>query len=1797
MVVKSKDSGMPTSGQINALASLFNQGRLEESELLALEMTRRYPKHGFGWKVLGAIHQQQGLIDGAFQALKMAAEFLPNDSEVQYNLGNSFYDQHLLPEAVSCYRKAVKLDSGFAMAHYNLGSVLKDQGLFAKAIVSYKKALSISPEHAAMNFNLALMLYEQADYIGAIEYYQRGLLLQPDFVMAYVILGASYKAVGELHKAEASYRNALSLDPNCFDAHNNLGVILSAMGDIVEAESCYRTAIKLEPNFASAYNNLGVLFKDQGRNVEAESYFIASLEKDPLYFLAHNNLAVTYRDQGRLSESELSCRNAIKVKPDYAEAYSNLGLALDGMGRLQEAVSAFEKALEYDPENAAMLSNFSVTLNTLSQLTRAEAYLKKALELAPEFVNAHVNLCVNYLAQGRIHDAEAICLKALKIQPDNAEAQNNLLFLMNYSDSYSANDCFEAASQYGLMVAEKADASFSSWRCESQPKLLRIGLVSGDLRQHAVSYFLENLVKHIEPSSLELIAYSTNARQDEVTARLKPYFSGWTSLVGISDKAAAQFIHNDGVHLLLDLSGHSAGNRLPIFAWKPAPVQVSWLGYFATTGVKAIDYFIADEVGVPKCNKSQFVERIKYLPDTRLCFTAPDAEVVVSALPALANGYVTFGCFQNMAKVGDDVLDLWAEVMRGVPHSKLRWQCKSFRDASVAEGLKKRLLKRGIQPDRIILLGSTLREAYFYAHAEVDMMLDTFPFTGGTTTCEALWMGVPTLTLAGSTLIARQGASLMSAAGLADWVAESKDEYVKKALFFAGDLSKLVYLRAGLRQQVLTSPLFDASRFARNMENVLWEMWRDCEAQPEMSQALTQHIAKAQLDQIQVHIEIISATRYSEDDFWSKSALGLSLKRHLKQDARLTANIAFENTRGLAEIFNECIDQAQDKDILVFIHDDVWIDDVNFAEAVIAGLEDFDVIGVAGNRRRVPNQPAWAFTEIKDGKFVTDVRSNLSGCVSHGDSAFGPESYFGELPAECELMDGVFLATKKECLKARNVGFDVQFDFHFYDLDFCRSARKAGLRLGTWLIKLTHQSQGAFGSQHWINKYQLYLNKWEETSSNNGIIFLQQLVNEREQDLQQAMSEVLQMAVEHQNAGRIEQAEQLYIEILSIHPEHALANHNLGVIEANTKGALVALPRLEIAVKASPDSEQFWVSYIDALMQSGAPDTAADAIELGQKFGLTNETAQMLAAEYVASLESQHKYEADVKVKRKAREHLLAHQLLDGLQGLEIGGAAHNAFGLNTRNVDYTAEMNTEFKLYEVSVCGEAMAVDVVAKGDDIPLPDKSVDFVISSHVIEHFFDPIKAIKEWMRLSRKYVFIIAPLPDALPSDRGKPLTTMQELLDRHSGKVKMSGVETEHYSIWTCETFKDMCLELIGDYGFHISHFEVVDTKVGNGFTVVLRHNSLVETEQDLQRSMSEMLQMALQYQNSGQIEQAKHLYLKVINIQPNHADANHNLGVIEARLNGASAALTHLEIAIMAKPKSEQFWVSYIDALMQSGANDNIIVSALELGQQCGGLKIATVKMLAAERIAAENKQASFCPVCNCQQVEFLPLPDSYQEIARRHGFIHFGQGEMTSAETYTCRNCGASDRERLYALWIDQQIEKGCFSANTRVIHFAPEAVLSAKLKSIDLFDYKTADLFMDRVDYKVDMMDMPFKDARFDFFICSHVLEHVSSDDQAIQELFRITKLGGSGILMAPIIVGLEKTQEDSNVTDEESRCRLYGQNDHVRLYAHNDYVNKIRSYGFRVEELGIDYFGEEAFISLGLKPTSILYVVRK
>lgn len=570
---------------------------------------------------------------------------------------------------------------------------------------------------------------------------------------------------------------------------DQLGILLST-GRYAELENKARALIEHYSDSGFAWKLLGESLYLQGK--DALHALQKATELLPNDADAFNNLGIVLTDLGRLNEAVSSCRRALKIKPDDARAYNNLGNALKGLGQLADAVKSF----------------------------------RRAVEIKPDYAKAHNNLGSAMQDVGQIDDAMTSYRTALKLQPDYINAKSNLLFALNYTASHPLAYCMAEARQYGQMVAEKVSRRFSAWRCATTPERLRVGLVSGDLRNHPVGYFLESLLERLDYSRIELIAYSTNPLVDELTTRIKPHFAAWKPLFGLSDEAAARLIHGDGVHILLDLSGHTQHNRLPMFAWKPSPVQASWLGYYATTGVVEMDYLLADPYVVPIGEDGNFTETIWRLPESYLCFTAPTYDLEVCPLPALSMGHVTFGSFNNLVKMNDAVVDLWARVLHAVPGSMLFLKTKQLNDRSICHITRQRFVNRGISSDRLLLDGSSPRADLLAAYRKVDIALDPFPYPGGTTSVESLWMGVPVITRRGERFLSHVGETIAHNAGLTDWVAADDDGYVAKAVEHTANLEHLAALRAGLRRKVLASPVFEASSFARNFEAALWGMWQ-----------------------------------------------------------------------------------------------------------------------------------------------------------------------------------------------------------------------------------------------------------------------------------------------------------------------------------------------------------------------------------------------------------------------------------------------------------------------------------------------------------------------------------------------------------------------------------------------------------------------------------------------------------------------------------------------------------------------------------------------------------------------------------------------------------------------------------------------------------------------------------------------------------------------------------------------------------------------------------------------------------
>lgn len=680
---------------------------------------------------------------------------------------------------------------------------------------------------AASDIDTLVALFNQGHFAEVASHARAMTECFPRYGFGWKALGTVLKLMGKNAEALVPMQKALTLSPDDPEVHSNLGIALQDLGRMDEAETSFRMALQLNPKYADAYSNLGAVLQERGRVDEAVASYRQALEIDPALAGAHYNLGNAYRTQGRLTEAADCYRRALQIKPTYVEANCNLGTVLNDLGRLEEAETTLRRALAINSEHVEVYGNLGNTLKELGRSVEAEASYRLALELDPTLAEVHNNLGNLLQDMGRLDEAEASYRRAVQLKPDFHKAYSNLLFLLNYNPHVAAEIGFEEACKFGRRVGGGGASSYTAWLCAMQPVRLRIGLVSGDFRNHPVGYFLENLLQHIDRTSFELTAYPTDPWVDGTTERIKPYFSAWSPLYGLSDEAAAGQIHGDGIHILIDLSGHSRYNRLPVFASKPAPVQVSWLGYFATTGVAEMNYLIADSTTLPEAEEKYFTEKIWRLPETRLCLTPPDVEVEVSQLPALTNGYITFGCFNNLAKMNDGVVALWSRVLASVPDSRLFLKSKQLGEDSVRQTTVARFAAHGIDSGRLILEGAESRAKYFAAYQRVDIALDPFPYPGGTTTVESLWMGVPVLTLTGKSFLSRQGQGILLAVGLPEWVAIDTNDYVERAILQSAEVQGLLILRSSLRRQTMVSPLMNGRSFAINFESALSGMWRE----------------------------------------------------------------------------------------------------------------------------------------------------------------------------------------------------------------------------------------------------------------------------------------------------------------------------------------------------------------------------------------------------------------------------------------------------------------------------------------------------------------------------------------------------------------------------------------------------------------------------------------------------------------------------------------------------------------------------------------------------------------------------------------------------------------------------------------------------------------------------------------------------------------------------------------------------------------------------------------------------------
>jgi predicted O-linked N-acetylglucosamine transferase (SPINDLY family) len=831
-------------------------GRLGEAQQVYRQILSQQPSNPDALHYLGVLASQSGRNDIALDLIRRSIAIKPGWAEAHYALGNALKAMGQVKEAIAAFRQAIALKPVFPEAYLNLGVALIETGDIDGAIAAYRQAIILRSNFPEAYNNLGNALREKRDQPGAIAAFREAVAIKPDYGQAHNNLAAALQETGQLDEAIASYRRAIACNPNQADFHSNLGSAQRLNNQLDEAIDSYHRAIALNPKIPEAFYNLGIAWKEKGQSQKAVDAYRQAIAIRPLFAEAFNNIGAALYDLQRVEEAKAAYRQAIRLKPDYAEAFFNLGNALQDTS-LTEAIAAYRQAIALSPSYADAHNNLGVALKENGQLDEAIAVYRRALEINPNFDQVRGNLGNALRAEGNLDGAIAAYREALRANPDNSLVHGSLLLTLQYHPGYDAPAIAEELRRWNQQHAEPLHKFIQPHTNDpAADRPLRIGYVSGDFRFHVVARNLLPLFAYHDRAAVdgpragqfEITCYANVQRRDEFTARFQKLADRWRNILDWSDERVAEQIREDQIDILIDLSVHTGNNRLPIFARKPAPVQVTFAGYPGSTGLTTIDYRLSDPfLDPPGMDESIYSEKTIRLPDSFWCYDPLDErDVEVNALPALSavespavsavespavsaveppasqTRPICFGSLNASCKITDDMLHLWARVMREVPGSRLLL----LQTSSIDQKRVQQLSDDGIEPDRIEFVPRQVHRDYLRGYHRIDIGLDTFPYNGHTTSLDSFWMGVPVVTLIGNGAVSRAGWCQLSNLGLPELAGHTPDEFVRIAVALAKDLPRLAELRRTLRARMERSPLMDAAKFARSIESAYRRMWR-----------------------------------------------------------------------------------------------------------------------------------------------------------------------------------------------------------------------------------------------------------------------------------------------------------------------------------------------------------------------------------------------------------------------------------------------------------------------------------------------------------------------------------------------------------------------------------------------------------------------------------------------------------------------------------------------------------------------------------------------------------------------------------------------------------------------------------------------------------------------------------------------------------------------------------------------------------------------------------------------------------
>ena len=711
---------------------------------------------------------------------------------------------------------------------YTLAGQHYEAGRMQEAANIYAQILKINPQHTETQYMLGMVFYRSGLYEKADVLVSAALAANtPDAHIYSKARGDIMRGLSRTDEAMACYKKAIDLNPQYPEALNNLASMYLSSGDLVQAELYFSKVIAIRPDYVPALYNMGLIYQKTDRRAEAHQLMEKTVSLRPQHAEAWKTLAELLIQSSLFEGAEEAINKSIGIAPSVGNLLIGSALANKRFD-YKVAIEQLEAALRLEPENFDAMKNLGALYGHLEMYEKSCALCEKALLVHPQDSELLNNLGNVYKGFGYLDKSISCYKRAIESDPDDSRIYSNLLLAMIYSAETSPEEIARVSREYGELIERTVEKRLAPERDTNPERKLRIGYVSPDFRKHSVNYFFEHVLDHHDRTKFAVYGYSSAPDEDDVTERLKSKFDVWHRIANIKNDDAAALIDEDKIDILIDMAGHTANNKLLVFARKPAPVQVSWLGYPATTGIKTIDYRITDNYAEPTgMTEALNTERLFRLPDIFCCYGVPGKNVpVIEHPPFEDNGYITFGCFNTFTKVTDPVLDTWRQVMERVPLSRLLLEIRGIEQQTrFREDVFKRLHAAGLPMDRVIL-EPWRRENQFVLYNSIDIALDPFPCAGGTTSMDTLWMGVPFVTLAGRHFVSRMGVTILSNAGLPDLIAQNIEEYVEKAAALATDLPRLRAIRHDLRKKVMESPLMDGRKFTANLENAYRQMWR-----------------------------------------------------------------------------------------------------------------------------------------------------------------------------------------------------------------------------------------------------------------------------------------------------------------------------------------------------------------------------------------------------------------------------------------------------------------------------------------------------------------------------------------------------------------------------------------------------------------------------------------------------------------------------------------------------------------------------------------------------------------------------------------------------------------------------------------------------------------------------------------------------------------------------------------------------------------------------------------------------------